>query len=481
MGRPVRKTKIIATIGPATRSPEQLRALFDAGCNVARINMSHASQDEAAATIADIREITDEVGILIDTRGPEVRTTVVDEPFELEDGANVSVRPGDNNDPSTPQCIRVNFPALSRALDEGGRVLLADGQIELEVRAVEGDTVYCRVVAGGLLKSKRGVNVPGVKLPIPFISSQDASDIAFAAQQDADFVAASFVSDAEDVLAVREILEREGGHARIISKIESRYAVKNLGEIMAASNGLMVARGDLGVEIPLEEVPIVQKQIIERCRGAGRTVIVATEMLESMIENPRPTRAETSDVANAIFEGADAVMLSGETSVGEHPIEAVEMMARIARTNELEVTRRTAHLPGGAHASDVTELVCKGAWLAARELDVRAIVIPTSSGRTARRMARYRPTVPILATTPDMVSARSLTLTYGVYASPTRHYGRLENMVRRSIQAMVDAGHLGGDDLVAVVAGVPVGRTGTTNLLTLQQVSALAGPAASQS
>lgn len=478
----MRKTKIIATIGPATRSPEQLRALFAAGCNVARINMSHASQAEAEAIIADIRDISDAIGILIDTRGPEVRTTTVVAPFELETGAEVRVRPGHTrDDPSTPECVRVNFPAFSRALETGGRVLLADGQIELEVRAVEGDTVFCRVAAGGLLKSNKGVNVPGVKLPIPFISKQDASDIAWAAHQGADFLAASFVSDAEDVLAVGEILAGEGAATRIISKIESGYAVKNLGEIMAASDGLMVARGDLGVEIPLEQVPIVQKQIIERCRSAGRTVIVATEMLESMIENPRPTRAETSDVANAIFEGADAVMLSGETSVGEHAIEAVEMMARIAFTNEAEVTRRADRLPGGVHAQDVTELVCKGAWLAARELAVRAIVIPTSSGRTARRMARYRPTVPILATTSDMAVARSLTLTYGVYASTTRHYGRLENMVRRSVQVMVERGHLAANDLVAVVAGVPVGRTGTTNLLTLQQVSELVGRAASQS
>jgi len=478
----VRKTKIIATIGPATRSPEQLRALFDAGCNVARINMSHSSQAEAAAIIADIRTITDRVGILLDTRGPEVRTTVVEAPVKLVTGTDVKVQPGDTeDDPTTEDCVRVNFPALARALDAGSRVLLADGQIELRVTVREGDTLYCRVEEGGTLASKKGVNVPGVKLPMPFISAQDSSDLAFGVRQQVDFIAASFVSDAEDVLAVRELVAREGGSARIIAKCESRYAVKNLGEIIAAADGVMVARGDLGVEIPLEEVPVVQKQIIERCRRAGKTVIVATEMLESMIEQSRPTRAEASDVANAIFEGTDAVMLSGETSVGKHPIAAVEMMARIAVNNEAEVARRPDRLPGGVHAADVTELVCKGAWLSARELHVRAILVPTSSGRTARRMARYRPSAAILATTPDMDVARALALTYGVYALPTRHYGRLENMVRRSVQLMLDAEYLGANDLIAVVAGVPVGRTGTTNLLTLQQVSALMGRAAAQS
>lgn len=478
----MRKTKIVATIGPATRSPERLKALFDAGCNVARINMSHSSQADAAAIIADIRTITDSVGILIDTRGPEVRTTVVAEPVELQTGADVLVRPGDpEDDPSTADVVRVNFAGLTRALEPGGRLLLADGQIELEVNAAEGDTLFCHVVVGGTLKSKKGVNVPGVRLPIPFIGKQDASDLEFAVRQQADFVAASFVSEAEDVLAVREIIDGAGGKTQIISKIESRYAVKNLGEIIAASDGLMVARGDLGVEIPLEEVPVVQKQIIERCRNSGRTVIVATEMLESMIENPRPTRAEASDVANAIFEGTDAVMLSGETSVGEHPVAAVAMMARIARTNEAEVARRADRLPGGMRAADVTELVCKGAWLAAAQLQVRAILVPTSSGRTARRMARYRPCVPILATVPDRQVARSLALTYGVYARPAPHRGRMEAMVMRSVETMVEAGYLTRDCLVAVVAGVPVGRTGTTNLLTLQQVSALVRTSRTQS
>jgi pyruvate kinase len=308
---------------------------------------------------------------------------------------------------------------------------------------------------------------------MPFISEQDASDIAFAVRQQFDFIAASFVGDAEDVQWVRRLVEREGGDLAIISKIESRYAVKNLGEIIAVSDGIMVARGDLGVEIPPEEVPVVQKQIIDACKAAGKPVIVATEMLESMIENPRPTRAETSDVANAIFEGTDAVMLSGETSVGKFPIEAVAMMGRVARIAEAETHRRARRLPGGAHAGEISELICKGAWLAAQELRVKGIIVPTSSGRTARRMSRYRPRAPVLATTPDIAIARRLALSYGVFARPTRHFGRMESMVRRSCQLMVDEGYLAEDDLVAVIAGVPVGRSGTTNLLTLQRVEAL--------
>ncbi len=460
----MRKTKIIATIGPATRSPERLRALFDAGCNVVRINMSHSSQDEAAGIIADVRTISDRVGILIDTRGPEVRTTAVESPVTLEDGATVAVRGAEGF--TTAECVRVTYAAFHRVLDEGARVLLADGQIELEVLGAGDDHLRCRVVKGGQLGSKKGVNVPGVRLPIPFLDDQDISDVRFAVRQQADFIAASFVSDAEDLEQLRELVQREGGDVALIAKVEARYAVKNLGEIIAASDGVMVARGDLGVEIPAEEVPVVQRRIIEACRAAGKPVIVATEMLESMIE--------TSDVANAIFEGTDAVMLSGETGVGKHPIEAVATMGRIARIAEAETARQEGRLPGGSHARDVTELVCKGAWLAAQDLRVSGILVPTSSGRTARRMSRFRPRAPILATTPDMATARRLALSYGVLALPTRHFGRMENMIRRSCDVMVEAGHLTRDDLVAVVCGVPVGRSGTTNLLTIQQVGDLA-------
>ncbi len=471
----MRKTKIIATVGPATRSLEQLRRLIDAGCNVVRINMSHSSQQEAAALIADVRTLSDRVGILVDTRGPEVRTTMVDAPVELEEGARLWIRPGEPEDRTTASTVFVNFKRFAAALEPDTRVLLADGQIELTVDDIEGDALACTVAKGGTLGSRKGVNVPGVRLPMPFISEQDRSDIAFAVRQKADFLAASFVSEAEDVLALRELIAGEGGALQIISKVESRFAVKNLGEIIATSDGVMVARGDLGVEIPLEEVPVVQKQLIERCRDAGRTVIVATEMLESMIEHPRPTRAEASDVANAIFEGADAVMLSGETSVGEHPIDAVKMMARIARAAESDASRRAEPARFLTRAADATELICRGAWLSARDLAVRSILVPTSSGRTARRMARYRPSVPILATVPDMDVARALALTFGVYALPTRHFGRMENMVRRSVELMVREGWVRDDDLVAVVAGVPVGRTGTTNTLSVQQVSSMMG------
>ena len=469
----MRKTKIVATMGPASRHPDQLRRLFEAGLNVVRINMSHSSQDEAAQLIADVRTISDRIGILLDTRGPEVRTTEVSAPVELEEGQTVRLR-GDPGE-TTAEVIRVNYAGFARAMEPNGRILLSDGQIELEVVKEGREELVCKVVEGGTLGSKKGVNVPGVKLPMPFMSEQDEADIRFGARQHVDFIAASFVGEAEDVLRIREVLQEEGSQAAIISKIESRFALQNLAEIVAVSNGLMVARGDLGVEIPAEEVPIIQKQIIDACRDAGRTVIVATEMLESMIENSRPTRAETSDVANAIFEGTDAVMLSGETSVGAHPIDAVSTMARIARIAEAEVARRNRNLPGGARAVDVSDLICKGAWLAARELNIAAILVPTSSGTTARRLSRFRPAVPILATTSSMAVARSLALSFGVYAWPTRHFGRLENMVRRSCQMMVDADMLRPKDLIAVIAGVPVGRSGSTNLLTLQAVSAIVG------
>lgn len=467
----MRKTKIIATIGPATRPPAMLRRLIDAGCNVIRVNMSHSSQKEAAGLIADVRTISDRVAILLDTRGPEVRTTEVDAPIELVDGADVIVtgEPGR----TTVDEIHVSYAGLPRAMEEGSVILIADGQIELQVLATSATHLRCRVTKGGTLRSKKGVNVPGVRLPMPFMDARDESDIRFGVRHQVDFIAASFVAEAEDVLKIREIVDEEGGNTAIISKIEARYAVKNLAEIIAVSEGLMVARGDLGVEIPAEEVPVVQKQIIEACRAAGKAVIVATEMLESMIQNPRPTRAETSDVANAIFEGTDAVMLSGETSVGEHPIDAVATMGRIAMIAEKESARRERDLPGGARAAEISELICKAAWLAARELHVKAILVPTSSGRTALRMSRFRPPVPILATTPDMAVARRLALSYGVFALPSKHFGRMESMIRRSCQLMVDAGQIDGDDLVAVACGVPVGRSGNTNLLTVQRVDAL--------
>ncbi|MGC6419027.1 MAG: pyruvate kinase [Bradymonadia bacterium] len=469
----MRKTKIIATIGPATSSKEMLSRLFEAGCNVVRINMSHSSQEEAAQIIAAVRSISTRVGILLDTRGPEVRTTEVAEEVELIAGREVKIRGEEGM--TTAELVRVNYSGFHRSMEAGGTILLADGRIQLEVLSTAADCLHCQVVVGGTLGSKKGVNVPGVKLPMPFLSEQDISDIQFGVAQKVDFVAASFVSDPEDVLRIRELVAEEGGQVSIISKIEARYAIKNLADIIAVSEGIMVARGDLGVEIAAEEVPVVQKQMIDACRGAGKVVIVATEMMESMIQNPRPTRAETSDVANAVFEGADAIMLSAETSVGAFPTEAVATMARIAQTSEAEVARRQRTWPGDRRAHNISDLVCKGAWLAARELNISAILVPTSTGRTARRMSRYRPSAPILVTTPDMAVARSLALNYAVHALSTRHYGRMENMIRRSCQLMVDAGWINEDNLIAVVCGVPVGRSGNTNLMTLQQVSALLG------
>lgn len=469
----MRKTKIIATLGPSTRSLKALEELIEAGCNVIRINMSHSSQDEADAIIQDVRTLSDEVAILIDTKGPEVRTTMTEAPVELVQGREVLIR-GDQ-EPSTAEVINVSYQALPQVINEGTRILIADGQIDLKVEKVELGQLRCRIHRGGTLTSKKGVNIPGVKLPMPFLSEQDASDISFAARQKADFIAASFVGDAEDVEQVRRLIAREDAQTCIISKIESQYAVDNLDAIIEASDGVMVARGDLGVEIPAEQVPVAQKRMIDACRAAGRIVIVATEMLESMIHNPRPTRAETSDVANAIFEGADAVMLSGETSVGKHPFDAIRMMGRIAEISEAEVARRATRPPKGGKGGEVTELICKSAWFAAHELNLSAILIPTSSGRTARRMSRFRPKAPILATTPDMATARRLALSYGVYALPARHFGRVENMVRRSCQVMLDAGVLEEDGLIAVAAGVPVGRTGSTNLLSIQSVSDVMG------
>lgn len=469
----MRQTKIIATLGPSTRSLENLERLMEAGCNVIRINMSHTNLKDADLIVEDVRTLSDEVAILIDTRGPEVRTTVAPTPIKLTTDHEILIV-GAPDEETTEGRICVTYRELPEVLEVGTKILLADGQMEVEVTDKRPQTLVCKVIRGGELTSRKGVNIPGVKLPMPFLSEQDRADITFAARVGADFVAASFVGDASDVSQVRELIESEGGHASIISKIESQYAIENLEEIIAASDGVMVARGDLGVEIPAERVPVAQKRMIKACQAAGKVVIVATEMLESMINNPRPTRAETSDVANAIFEGADAVMLSAETSVGKYPFDAVRMMGRIAEISEAEFAS-TMREPPEKLNSDVSELICKSAWLAAQDLKIRAILVPTSSGQTAKRMSRFRPPAPILATTPDMQTARSLALCYGVYALPARHFGRMESMVRRSCQVMLDAGYLGEEDLIAVAAGVPVGRSGSTNLLSLQRISAVMG------
>ena len=469
----MRKTKIIATLGPSTRSVENLERLIEAGCNIIRINMSHSSREEADAIMQDVRQISDEVAILVDTKGPEVRTTVAPEPVELNVGEELLID-GNPDGETRKGHICVTYRELPEALEVGTVVLIADGQMEVKVKSKSDRGLHCEVLRGGILTSKKGVNIPGVKLPMPFLSEQDREDISFAARSGADFVAASFVGDAKDVKQVQEVIASEGGHAKVISKVESQYAIANLAEIIEASDGVMVARGDLGVEIPAERVPVAQKQMIKACRKAGRSVIVATEMLESMIKNPRPTRAETSDVANAIFEGADAVMLSAETSVGKYPFDAVKMMGRIAEIAEHEFAQNQTAAPEVLE-SDVSELICKSAWLAAHDLNIDAILIPTSSGRTAKRMSRFRPSAPILATTPDMITARSLALCYGVYALPARHFGRMETMVRRSCQVMMEAQYLNEDGLIAVAAGVPVGRSGSTNLLSIQKVSAVMG------
>jgi len=465
----VKKTKIIATMGPSSADMDVLRRIFAAGCNVARINMSHSSHDDARGFITKIRELTDKVAILIDTRGPEIRTTAVESPVLLVAGSMVTIRAGEGF--TTSDTILINFDKLAEVVATDTAILISDGQIEVRVQKIEGNDIICRIMVGGKLTSKKGVNIPGVLLPIDFLTEQDIRDIEFAVSVDADFLAASFVNDVNDVEAIRGEIEKHGGDVAIISKIESQYAVENLDEIIEASDAIMIARGDLGVEISAEEVPVVQKRIIEKSRAAGRNVIVATEMLESMIQNPRPTRAETSDVANAIFEGTDALMLSGETSVGAYPVETVQIMSRIARIAEAETSKRYAgDLPA---ENKITEIICRGAWLASRDLDISGILVPTSSGRTAVRMSRYRPGSPILATTPTMKVARRLSLCYGVYALPTKHDGRMELMVRRSCQLMIESGLLEKEDLTVVVCGVPVGKTGTTNLLTVQRVSDL--------
>jgi pyruvate kinase len=472
----MRKTKIVCTIGPVSESLEMFKKLINGGMNVCRLNFSHGDFEEHGNRIKNVRQAAEElnktVAILLDTKGPEIRTGKLkdDQKVELVQDQFITLTTeeiiGDANR------VHITYTDLPRDVRIGSTILIDDGLIGLEVVEKSFTDIKCRIVNGGLLGGKKGVNVPGVKINLPGITEKDANDIIFGIEQGVDFIAASFVRKASDVIEIREILERHNAtHIQIISKIENQEGVDNLDEILEVSDGLMVARGDLGVEIPAEDVPIVQKAMIKKCNQAGKPVITATMMLDSMQRNPRPTRAEASDVANAIFDGTDAVMLSGETAAGKYPLESVEMMARIAERAESALEHREIFIrQSNAQQKTVTESISQAVANAALDLEAKAILTATESGYTARMVSKYRPKAPIIAVTPIDYVLRRLSLVWGVVPIKGEHCETTDQLFDHAVESSLKAGLVSLGDLVVITAGVPVGRSGTTNLIKVHQI-----------
>ncbi|PGZ96570.1 pyruvate kinase [Bacillus pseudomycoides] len=472
----MRKTKIVCTIGPASESIEKLEQLIGAGMNVCRLNFSHGSHEEHGARIESIREAAKKTGktiaILLDTKGPEIRThDFVDGQAELKTGAEVVI--STEQVLGTAEKFSVTYAGLYDDVDTGSRILIDDGLIELEVIGKENGDIRTKVLNSGLVKNKKGVNVPNVSIKLPGITEKDVQDIIFGIGQNVDFIAASFVRKASDVLEIRELLEAHGAqHIQIIPKIENQEGIDNIDSILEVSDGLMVARGDMGVEIPPEEVPLVQKRLIKKCNVLGKPVITATQMLDSMQRNPRPTRAEASDVANAIFDGTDAIMLSGETAAGLYPLEAVQMMANIAIRVEKSLQYEDMFRKRlKEQSSTITDAISQSVAHTAIALDVAAIVAPTESGHTAKMISKYRPKSPIVAVTSNEQVCRRLALAWGVQAYMAEEKAKsTDEMLETAIQTAMDTGLVGLGDTVVITAGVPVAETGTTNLMKIHVV-----------
>lgn len=472
----MKKTKIVCTIGPASETVEQLVQLIEAGMNVARLNFSHGDHEEHLQRINNIREASRLTGkmvaILLDTKGPEIRT------HNMKDGVvslitGETVRIAMNEVEGTKEKFSITYSGLIDDVVVGDHILLDDGLVDLEVTDIdkENEEIVTLVKNSGILKNKKGVNVPGVKTNLPGITDKDAKDIIFGIENDVDFIAASFVRRASDVLEIRELLEQhDANHIQIIPKIENQEGLDNIDEILSVSQGLMVARGDLGVEIPTEDVPIAQKMLIKKCNALGKPVITATQMLDSMQRNPRPTRAEAGDVANAIFDGSDAVMLSGETAAGDYPLEAVKTMATIAVRTEEALVGQDSFALKAYSKTDMAEAIGQSVGHTARNLNIQTIVAATESGHTARMISKYRPKSHIVAVTFSERQARGLALSWGVYPYVTEKPDSTDQMMDLASRVAVQEGFAKEGELIIITAGVPVGERGTTNLMKIQLI-----------
>lgn len=471
----MRKTKIICTLGPSTDDENVLRELMLNGMDVARINMSHQTHEEHKVKIDAVKRLRKEldlpVALLLDTKGPEIRTgNFAEKSVILEQGQNFIL--------TTEECMgtkekcSVTFKDLPNDVEIGTRILIDDGLIELKVLRKTKTEIFCTVINGGAVSSHKGINVPDVTLSMPFISEQDKKDLAFGVEQDVDFVAASFTRSASDINELRAELERNGGNdIRIIAKIENKDGVRNIDDILRVSDGIMVARGDLGVEIPFEEIPIIQKMLIKKTRNSDKPVITATQMLDSMIKNPRPTRAETTDVANAIYDGTSVIMLSGETAAGSYPIEAVKTMASIAEITESDINyigkfkkRDVVERP------DVTSAISHATCTTAHDLGAAAIMTVSKSGNTSRMLSKYRPNCPIISGTPNEKVWRQTNMSWGVIPIQIEEKHNTDELFDHVIDVAQKRGLVKNGDLVVITAGVPLGVSGTTNLMKVHLV-----------
>lgn len=471
----MRKTKIICTLGPSSNTADMIKKLILAGMDAARFNFSHgdhASHKQVFDTLVQVRkELNRPIPAILDTRGPEVRVkTFKNGKVTLTAGQNFILTGREVEGDET--IASITYEDLAKDLRPGACVLIDDGLIELEVERIKGKDIHCRVINGGVMSNSKGINVPGTALSLPYINERDYADIVFGIQTGFDFIAASFVRCADDVLQIRRILDEYDCHSvNIISKIENPQGVENIDEIIRVSDGIMVARGDMGVEIPLEDVPVLQKMIIKKVYNAGKQVITATQMLDSMMKNPRPTRAEATDVANAIYDGTSAIMLSGETASGLYPVEAVKTMARIAEKTENDIDYiKRFRLAGFREYTDVTNAISHATCTTAHDLGAAAILTVSKSGRTVRMISKYRPNCPIVGCTTSEEVSRQLNLSWGVTPLLLEEQSTTDSLFEHAVDVAQKAGLVTEGELVVITAGVPLGISGTTNLMKVQMV-----------
>ena len=465
----MRKTKIICTIGPASQSPEMIREMILGGMNVCRCNFSHGSYEEQKTKMMNVIKISEEMGIpvatLIDTKGPEIRLrTFENEKVMLEEGQTFTITTRDIV--GNQEIVSVTYENIVNDVKVGGSILIDDGLIELKVEKITETDIICRVANGGPVSDKKGVNLPGADLSMPFISEQDRKDIEFGIECGFDFIAASFVRCKEDVLEVRKILDEKNSPMKVIAKIENMQGIRNLEEILDVADGIMVARGDMGVEVPMEDVPVIQKDLIRKAVAKGKQVITATQMLESMTKNPRPTRAETTDVANAIYDGTTAIMLSGESANGKYPVEALKTMSRIAeRTeNDIKYARRMRRIKC-TEETEITGAISHATCTIAAELEAAAIVTVTISGFTAEKVARFKPTCPIICCSIKPNVCRQAALLWGVVPVLIEKQDTTEDLFQEALRQAEATGLVKKGDKVILTAGVPLGVSGNTNMI----------------
>ena len=471
----IRKTKIICTMGPSTEKEGVLEKLMLAGMNVARFNFSHGDHEEQLGRLTKLRETRERLGLpvaaLLDTKGPEIRLR------EFAEG-KVMLKAGQTFTLTTEEVVgdekrvSISYKNLPKDVSVGTHILIDDGLIAMTVKEVTDTDIICEVINGGKVSNKKGVNVPNVELSMDYISPKDYKDIVFAVKEDFDFIAASFVRTAADVKQLRDILHEHGGdQIKIIAKIENNQGIQNIDQIIDAADGIMVARGDMGVEIPIEEVPIIQKMIIKKAYHAGKVVVTATQMLDSMMSHPRPTRAEATDVANAIYDGTSAIMLSGETAAGKYPIEAVQTMSRIAERTEMDINYKRRFLDHHRKSrTDITEAVCHATCMTAYDLESNCILTVTKSGRSARMISRFRPDCMIVAGSTEEKVVRQLNMSWGVTPVLIKEKEHVLELFDYAVEVAKKKGLVKKDDVVVITSGVPLGKSGTTNMIKVHTV-----------